>query len=97
MPEKTCPPHEWNVIATFSDRVEADCNNCDVILNSEEIKCRLSACEALSAEDAEIIAANTWQEDYAQIAGEWRDPESEKRYNALLEYARILGGDDGTE
>jgi hypothetical protein len=86
--------HEWFVCSMKSGKIFASCKHCELILVDYRIDRRLNAVEALSAEDARRTASDIWQQDYAQIAEEWRDKDAEKRYNAMLDYARILEGDD---
>jgi len=84
MPEKTCPPHEWELECDDPYKPFGTCLYCDKLMSQKEIERRLNACEALSAEDARGLLNIL----YSIVQPAYRNG----RDVMLEDYIRILGG-----
>jgi len=85
----TCPPHKWK-LTDYRFDIRAYCEECEVEIMEEEIERRLNATEALSAEQANSIAANLVPEVFKPNSVELAQKEM------LNRYTKILGGEECT-
>lgn len=92
----TCPPHKWIMIqehiscSTRFGVIKVKCKECGTTLPNEEATHRINACEILSVEQANSIAANLVPEVFKPNSVELAQKE------ILNRYAKILGGEECT-